>query len=75
MTSTVLLISGMRDNGSRESVVESLERVSGVRRVHVNLYRARATIVHEISCTIAELTQAVMCVGFTAVADPKATST
>jgi cation transport ATPase len=47
VTRTLLLIAGMRDNGCRERVAEALEKVTGVKNVHVNLYRARAEIIHD----------------------------
>jgi copper chaperone CopZ len=55
----VLLITGMKDNACREIVTEVLESVNGVNAVQVNLVRASAVVVHEPSCTSADLIAAV----------------
>jgi cation transport ATPase len=57
---TVLLISGMRDNACREMLARVLERQVGVRQVHVNLYRAAATVVHDASISVEGLIQAII---------------
>jgi copper chaperone CopZ len=61
---TLLLIVGMRDNGCRELVVETLRQVDGVREVHVNLYRACATIVHQPPCAADHLIAAITRAGY-----------
>ncbi len=63
-TRTLLLITGMRDNRCRESVAGVLERVLGVKEVHVNLFRARATIIHEPPCAPADLIAAMARAGY-----------
>lgn len=63
-TRTVLAISGMKDNASRELVVEALEGVGGVREVRVRLLRAAATIWHDAGSPAAELIRAVEGAGF-----------
>ena len=63
-TRTVLVIMGMRDNASREHVVEVLETVDGVKEAYVNLYRGQATIVHECRCELGDLVQAVLRAGY-----------
>jgi cation transport ATPase len=75
VTTTVLLISGMRNNACRETVAKSLQQVRGVRHAHVNLYRAAATVVHEAQCTPADLVKAVSRNGYSAVAEKKAKPT
>ena len=64
VTRTLLLITGMRDNGCREIVSQALEIVTGVREVQVNLYRARAVIVHDRSCAASELIEAIERAGY-----------
>ena len=59
LTKSALMILGMRGNICRERVAAILEVVPGVMDVDVNLHRARATIVHQPSCTMAHLTLAV----------------
>ena len=54
-----MLVSGMRDNACRERIAELLETVPGVREVSVNLYRARAIVVHEAGCDPNRLVQAI----------------
>lgn len=66
VTRTVLLITGMRNNSCREAVAEALSIVSGVREVHVTLYRAWATVTHEASCAPRDLIDAVARAGYTA---------
>lgn len=61
---TVLAITGMQDNASREMVVEALEGVRGVREVRVSLLRAAATIWHDAGRPPAELIHAVESAGF-----------
>ena len=63
-TRTVLPIMGMRDNRCRERVAEALEAVAGVRDVDVNLHRARATILHERSCSLNDLVSAIVRAGY-----------
>ncbi len=67
---TGLLITGMRDNACREAVAEALLAVRGVTEVHVNLYRASATIIHLPPCVPADLTAAVGRAGFGAMLVP-----
>ena len=69
---TSLLITGMRDNASREVVLDALQSVDGVREVHVNLYRASATVIHEPACAPAALAAAVARAGFGASVAPAA---
>jgi Cu+-exporting ATPase len=66
LISTVLHISGMRDNACRETVLKALEAIEGVLDVDVNLYRARATIAHRGACQRASLMRAVMRAGYEA---------
>lgn len=61
---TLLLIVGMRDNRCRERVAEALEKVIGVKDVHVNLYRARAEINHDAQCGAEDLIAAVTRAGY-----------
>jgi copper chaperone CopZ len=72
VTTTVLLISGMRNNTCREIVAMSLQQVDGVKHTHVNLYRARATILHEALCTTGDLIRAVARAGYAGVVEQKA---
>lgn len=65
-TTTVLMITGMRDNACRETIVEAIESITGVKDVDVNLYRSRATIVHEPPCVAAELVRTVERAGYAA---------
>lgn len=65
-TRTVLLIAGMRGNHCRERIVAALESAAGVKSVDVNLYRARATILHDPSYAVAELIRAVLGAGYSA---------
>jgi hypothetical protein len=51
-------------------VAEALQAVRGVTEVHVNLYRACATIIHGPPCVPADLTAAVGRAGFGAVLAP-----
>lgn len=60
------MIAGMRDNACRQKIVESLELIAGVKEVDVNLYRARATIVHDPRCGAAELKQSIEKAGYAA---------
>jgi copper chaperone CopZ len=64
VTRTELLIAGMQDNQCREAIAAALELVDGVKEVDVNLYRARATIIHASPCTVADLITAVARAGF-----------
>lgn len=66
MSRTLLLITGMRDNGCREIVTQALEILRGVSDVEVNLYRARAAIVHDSKVLPSELIEAVERVGYAA---------
>lgn len=66
---TVLVIMGMRDNGCRERVAETLEEVAGVQEVDVNLFRARAVVLHLRSCSRGALVGAVECAGYQAIAE------
>lgn len=61
---TELLIYGMRANACRERVAEALRAIEGVGDVDVNLYRARAVVVHDALCTPARLAAAVTRAGF-----------
>ena len=65
-TTTALLIMGMKDNSCRETVAEVLAHVDGVGDVHVNLYRGRAIISHELHCKTAHLITAVARAGYSA---------
>ncbi|MFN7020162.1 MAG: heavy-metal-associated domain-containing protein [Phycisphaerales bacterium] len=60
---TVLVISGMRDNASREAVAEALANVPGVRDVSVSLMRAEAVVDHAPDCPPSNLTSAVTTTG------------
>lgn len=60
------MIAGMRDNACRQKIAESLESIAGVKDVDVNLYRARATIVHEPPCVAAELMLTIEKAGYAA---------
>ncbi len=57
----------MHDNDSREEVAGALERVDGVQQVNVNIYRARAVVLHEPPCTIPDLVHAVTEAGYAAI--------
>lgn len=61
---TVLLISGMRSAGCRDKITSALEATAGAHHVHVSLYRALATIIHDRQCDAAELIRAVLRVGY-----------
>lgn len=61
---TTLLVTGMRDNTCRERVAAALEAVAGVREVDVNLFRARATVVHTAACGPADLIRALVAAGY-----------
>lgn len=61
---TVLLISGMRNAGCRDKITSALEATTGAHHVHVSLYRAMATIVHDCRCDAAELIRTVLGVGY-----------
>lgn len=63
-TRTVLFIAGMRGNHCREQIALALESVAGVKGVDVNLYRARATIIHDPLCESAELIRTVLGTGY-----------
>jgi len=63
------MIMGMRDHRCRESITQALEAVAGVKGVDVNLYRARAVIVHAPTCEPAALVRAVEAVGYGAALD------
>lgn len=63
-TRTVLLIAGMRGNHCREQIAVALESFAGVKEVDVNLYRARATIIHDSLCEAAELIRIVLGTGY-----------
>jgi copper chaperone CopZ len=58
-TRTTLLIVGMCGYQCREQMIAALERVKGVMEVEVNLWRARAVVVHDGSCTQKDLIDAV----------------
>lgn len=60
------MIAGMRDHACRQKIAEALESIAGVRDVDVNLYRARATIVHEPPCVVAELMRIIEEAGYAA---------
>jgi CBS domain-containing protein/copper chaperone CopZ len=70
-TRTVLLIAGMRGAKCRQRVVAALEAVCGVKEVEVNLYRARATVLHAPTCETSGLIRAVVSAGYGAVLDVK----
>jgi copper chaperone CopZ len=61
---TVLLISGMRDEHSRERVAAAIERVEGVEAVSVNLFRATATVTYSRPCQVTHLVHAVDGAGY-----------
>ena len=65
-TVTVLLIIGMKGPSCRQAVMDALESVPGVVDVEVNLFRARASISHDLSCSLDALVRAVMTAGFAA---------
>lgn len=65
-TTTVLMVAGMRDNACRQKIAESLESIVGVKDVDVNLYRSRATIVHEPPCVATDLVRAIERAGYAA---------
>ncbi|MBX3379080.1 MAG: heavy-metal-associated domain-containing protein [Phycisphaeraceae bacterium] len=60
----MLLISGMRGNVCRDQITGVLESVAGVKKVEVNLYRARATIRHDQECKATELIRSVLEAGY-----------
>jgi len=64
LSTTVLLIAGMKNNGCREIVAGALQIVRGVRDVHVNLYRAKAIVTHELHCDAADLIDALKNAGY-----------
>ena len=68
---TVLLISGMRDNRCRERIAAALESLPGVREVELNLYRARAVIIHDARSTPLLLMAAVERAGYGAATHPE----
>lgn len=63
---TVLLLYGMRENRCRDLVAGALEAVAGVIEVDVNLFRARATVIHHSGCLPGALIQAVGRIGYEA---------
>jgi copper chaperone CopZ len=65
-TRTILLISGMQSSRCRERIVAALEAVSGVKEVELNLYRARAVIVHDLRSIPTDLVGAVERAGYRA---------
>ena len=65
-TITVLMIAGMRDNACRQKIAAAIESIAGVKDVNVNLYRARATIIHEPPCVESELMQTIEECGYAA---------
>jgi hypothetical protein len=67
---TMLLISGMRGNQCRETIASALSGVNDVCEVHVNLYRARAIVVHGPLCSPVDLIQAVVRAGYAAILHP-----
>lgn len=60
------MITGMRDNACRERITEAIASIAGVKDVDVNLYRCRATIVHESQCVATELIRTVEKAGYAA---------
>ncbi|MFG0326644.1 MAG: heavy-metal-associated domain-containing protein [Phycisphaerales bacterium JB037] len=60
----LLAIRGMRDNRSRERVVESIGRVTGVRSVVVSLFRAVAMVSFSPPCEVSAIVGAVVAAGF-----------
>lgn len=64
MTTTRLLISGMRDNCCRERIAEVVTALSGVKEVEVSLFRAAAFVVHDGTCSVQEIVQAIGRAGF-----------
>jgi copper chaperone CopZ len=63
---TVLLITGMRDNRCRERIAGALESLAGVSDVQVNLLLARAIVVHESPPNPGELVKIVTHAGYAA---------
>jgi len=70
-TKTTLLIAGMRGNECRERIARALELVPGVVEANVNLYRARASVLHTRSCNPATLVSAIAQYGYTSDIDPR----
>jgi copper chaperone CopZ len=64
MTTTRLLISGMRDNCCREKIAEVLTALGGVKEVDVSLFRAAASVVHDRRCTAHKIIEAICHAGF-----------
>lgn len=58
------MIAGMRDDACRRKIAEALESIAGVKDVDVNLYRARATIVHDLPCEPTKLARTVSKAGY-----------
>lgn len=71
---TVLLITGMRDNTCRESIVRALSRVGGVKDVSVSLLRANALVTHVPPCRPELLIEAIARAGYAAVLQESAGS-
>lgn len=67
---TVLWIAGMRAVSCRDHVAAAIGAVEGVRSVHVDLWRAQATIVHESPCGPAQLIRALLRAGYGASLTP-----
>ncbi|MCC6320922.1 MAG: cation transporter [Phycisphaerales bacterium] len=63
---TILIITGLRDNASRERVSDHLIRVRGVRDVSVSLMRGQAVVEHAPDCPLQDLIAAVAAAGFVA---------
>lgn len=66
VTRTILLIMGMRDASCTERVGQALDGIPGVQDVDVSLFRFRASVIHEVSCSVATLIKAVETVGYQA---------
>ncbi len=71
-TRTVMLIRGMKDSAGRQALTDALESIPGVREVDVNLFRARACVLHDQSCPPENLIRAVLALGMGAIEDARA---
>lgn len=63
---TVFLVFGCQCNACCDRIERALRRVKGVRGVEVNLYKATATVVHDLSCLCEDLIGAVERIGYLA---------
>jgi copper chaperone CopZ len=63
---TVLLITGMRENTCRERIVRALRTVGGVKDASVSLLRATAVVTYVSPCRPELLIEAVATAGYAA---------